>query len=197
MERKVIEMSHMAPRKLLVTSCLSWYLRWWRSRSGRHTVSKKGRSVLNGSMLERCGAVCKPNQGGWKRWRWWRPKRRRKKPWCYTCFVFVTPLHLYKSNKIYTAHIYLINSLIWVLCSLMKEQVWLFGNWNWHVGRNMQRDLMEWIETNVCWDEWNRALKKGQMPNHFLQSYVREIRVNWSMLLNKEFCRSDLITPQM
>lgn len=26
MERKVMEISHMAPRKLLVTSCLSWYL---------------------------------------------------------------------------------------------------------------------------------------------------------------------------
>lgn len=26
MERKVMEMSHMAPRKLLVTSCWSWYL---------------------------------------------------------------------------------------------------------------------------------------------------------------------------
>lgn len=26
MERKVMEISHIAPKKLLVTSCLSWYL---------------------------------------------------------------------------------------------------------------------------------------------------------------------------
>lgn len=35
MDRKVMEMSHMAPRKLLVTSCLSWYLAGGAGRPGQ------------------------------------------------------------------------------------------------------------------------------------------------------------------
>lgn len=37
MERKVMEISHIAPKKLLVTSCLSWYLPR-AERSHRHRV---------------------------------------------------------------------------------------------------------------------------------------------------------------